>query len=85
MGGVPIQSLRNLGPASAGWLRAAGVNTVEDLKRLGPVAAYRVVLLQQPGASLNLLWALVAGLDDRDWRELSLTEKQRLRQLLDED
>jgi hypothetical protein len=36
---TPIDELKNLGPASAGWLREAGVATVADLRRLGPVVA----------------------------------------------
>ncbi|MFO0877591.1 MAG: TfoX/Sxy family protein [Gemmataceae bacterium] len=82
---APIQSLRNLGPASADWLRSVGVATVDDLKRLGAVTAYRLVKQHQPKASLNLLWALAAGLDNRDWRELTETEKQQLKQELQED
>lgn len=79
----PIENLRNLGPASALWLRDARIYTVEDLQRLGPIAAYQLVKRRQPGASLNLLWALAAGLAQRDWRELSEDEKQALREQLE--
>lgn len=75
----PIDNLKNLGPASAAWLRDIGILTIADLTRVGPVFAYRRVQSQHPTASLNLLWALAAGLADRDWRELSEEEKQRLR------
>jgi nucleotidyltransferase/DNA polymerase involved in DNA repair len=75
----PIESLRNLGPASAAWLREAGVETVEDLARLGAVVAYRLVKRREPKASLNLLWALAAGLDDIDWRDLSAERKAALK------
>lgn len=74
----PIESLRNLGPASAAWLREAGVATMADLQRLGPVVAYRLAKRREPKASLNLLWALAAGLEDLDWRELSAATKTRL-------
>lgn len=72
----PIEDLRNLGPASSRWLRDAGIATIAELKRRGPVVAFRLVRTRQPQASLNLLWALVAGIEDRDWRELSDAEKQ---------
>ena len=75
----PIENLRNLGPASAEWLRDAGITTIAKLSRLGPVLAYRLVKQNQPRASLNLLWALAAGLLDLDWRELSESDKDRLR------
>ncbi|TWT39011.1 TfoX/Sxy family DNA transformation protein [Blastopirellula retiformator] len=57
----PIESLRNLGPKIAAWLRESGIETIEELDRLGPVVAFRLVKRRQKGASLNLLWALAAG------------------------
>jgi len=75
---IPVENMRNLGPSSAAWLREIGVNTGSDLERLGPVLAYRLVKQRQPSVSLNLLWAMAAGLDDRDWRELSDDEKKTL-------
>lgn len=75
-----IKHLRNLGPKSAEWLIAAGIETIADLRRLGAVAAFQLVRQQQPRASLNLLWALAAGLEDRDWRELLPEEKAGLKQ-----
>ncbi|MCA9105974.1 MAG: TfoX/Sxy family protein [Planctomycetales bacterium] len=77
-----IEGLANLGPTSALWLRQAGIESIEQLTRLGAVAAYRLVRERQPRASLNLLWALAAGLEGRDWRELRAEEKARLREAL---
>ena len=71
----PIENLRNVGPISASWLRKAGIPTIAELERVGPALAFRRVRLQQPNASLNLLWAMVAGLADRDWRELNADER----------
>ncbi len=79
----PIENLRNLGALSAAWLREVGVRTVEDLKRMGPVAAYRLVQTRQPGATLNLLWSLAAGLANRDWRDLTDEEKAAFHSELD--
>lgn len=75
----PVANLRNLGPASAERLRAAGITTIADLEQLGATHAYRIVRRRQPKASLNLLWAMAAGLAGRDWRELTDEEKERLR------
>jgi DNA transformation protein and related proteins len=80
----PIENLRNLGPASAAWLRDAGVGTIADLARLGPAAAYRLVKQNEPKATENLLFALAAGLAGQDWREMSENEKERLRSEVDE-
>jgi DNA transformation protein and related proteins len=75
----PIESLLNLGPKSSEWLRDAGITTIDDLKRLGPVLAYRIVKQRQPKVSLNLLLALAAGLKDKHWRRLTNIEKAHLR------
>ena len=80
----PIENLRNLGPASGAWLREVGITTISELARLGPALAFRLVKKNQPKASLNLVWAMAAGLLDRDWRELSEGEKVKLRREVEE-
>ncbi len=81
----PIETLPNLGPKSSQWLRDAGITTIADLERLGPVVAFRLVKQHQPKTSLNLLWALAAGLTGEDWRELSGATKRRLRKQAEVD
>jgi DNA transformation protein len=76
--GEPIDNVRNLGPASAAWLRQVGIRTRADLEDFGPILAYRLVKHRYAKVSLNLLWAIAAGLQNRDWRELTDAEKQRL-------
>lgn len=79
----PVAALRNLGPKSALMLREAGISTIEELRVLGAVKAYaRVRQLRPRGVSLNLLWALAAGLEDRDWRDLTTDEKASLQRSL---
>jgi DNA transformation protein and related proteins len=79
----PIGNLPNLGPSSASWLIDAGIRTISDLERAGPVVAYRTAKQKHPEATLNLLWALEAGLLGKDWRELSENDKKRLRMELE--
>ena len=76
----PVSALRNLGPRSALMLAEAGIRTIDELEALGAVRAYvRVKSLRPKSASLNLLWALAAGLEGRDWRDLTKDEKDSLR------
>lgn len=82
---LPIESLPNLGPKSSQWLREAGVCTIADLRRAGPVVAYRRVKRIQPQASMNLLWALAAGLRGEHWRDLPADAKELLRRELEQD
>lgn len=79
-----LEQLPNLGPMSSQWLREAGIESLEQLRAMGPVVAYRIVKNTHPQASLNLLWALAAGLKGIDWRELSADSKQQLKQQLQE-
>ncbi len=76
---APIESLPNLGPKSGQWLREAGITTIAELKQLGAVVAFRIVKQRQPTTSMNLLWALAAGLQGKDWRDLDETTKLQLR------
>lgn len=75
---APIEALRNLGPKSGAMLRQVGIATIGALRNAGAVGAYLRVQAIWAGASLNLLWALVAGLQDRDWRDLTAVEKRAL-------
>ncbi|MFN0192310.1 MAG: TfoX/Sxy family DNA transformation protein [Aestuariivirga sp.] len=78
-GGRAISTLRNLGPKSAMVLMQCGVRTIDELKELGAVKAFvRARALRPKKVSLNLLWAIAAGLEDRDWRKLTQTEKSKL-------
>ena len=81
---VPIENLRNLGATSARWLREIGVGNKSDLQRMGPVLAYRLVRQRQPRASVNLLWAMAAGLNEEDWRDLTNATKAKLRAEVDQ-
>ena len=85
MNSEPIETLRNLGPKSGRWLRAIGIHTIADLERTGSVVAYRLVKQRNGRSSLNLLWALEAGLADKDWRKLTETTKKRLREEAEEE
>lgn len=76
---LPVGSLRNLGPKSAKILAEAGIRTIAELRMLGAAKAYaRAKSLKPRSVSLNLLWAIAAGLQDRDWRDLTPKEKSSL-------
>ncbi len=74
-----LETLRNLGPASARRLRAVGIADHADLVEVGPVKAYVRVQARFDHTSINLLWALFGALVDLDWRELPAAERTRLR------
>lgn len=53
-----LGELQNLGPKSQAMLAAAGIHSLEQLRKLGSVHAYLLVKATGANASLNLLWAL---------------------------
>ncbi len=76
---LPVGALRNLGAKSARVLAETGIRTVAELRQIGPAKAYaRAKALSPRSVSLNLLWAIAAGLADRDWRALTQKEKDSL-------
>ena len=74
-----LEDLPNLGPTSAGWLRDVGVETSDDLERLGSVAAFLLVDASREGTSLNLLYALEGALQDVRWDRLPPQVREDLR------
>ena len=74
-----LEGLLNLGPTSAGWLRDVGIETYDDLERLGSVQAFLLVDSSREGVSLNLLWALEGALRDVRWDRLPPEVRAALR------
>ncbi len=74
-----LADLPNLGEKSAQMLEAAGIRSPEQLRSLGPVMAYLAVRQAGQNPSMNFLWAVAAGIQNRLWNELSEDEKDRLR------
>lgn len=70
--------LPGLGPASDAMLRAAGIRSVANLRRLGSVRAFLRVQAAGQRPSLNLLWALEGALTGVPWREVARLERTRL-------
>ncbi len=80
-----MSDIRNIGPASRQWLAEIGVESLEDLERVGAVEAYRRVKGTQPQkASLNLLWALQGALMDLHWTDVPDEIKSQLLARLEE-
>ena len=77
-----LRDLPNLGPASERMLVAAGIDTPEELDRLGSLEAYRRAIAAGGRPSLNFLWSMEAALLDLDWRDLPEKRKQELRDAL---
>lgn len=76
---VKLRDLKGLGPKSESCLNEIGIHTVAELKHLGAVKTF--IALENKGTnkpSLNFLYALVGAIENRDWREVAKTERERL-------
>ncbi len=74
-----LTGLKNIGEWSAGWLAVVGIETVDDLERIGPLDCLRRVKRAFPDeTTLVLLYALQGTLLDLPWTELPDDLKRRL-------
>jgi DNA transformation protein and related proteins len=73
------ERIRNLGPVSRMWLAAIDVHSLDELRAIGALDAYRLLALRGYSVSLNLLWGMVAALQDVHWMEITPEQKAQLR------
>lgn len=79
----PVSSIRNLGPASDAVYARAGIETAEQLRSLGPDAAYRKLLQSGSKPHFIAYYAMVMGLQGRPWNDCQGDEKTALRARFD--
>jgi DNA transformation protein and related proteins len=80
---TPVSSIRNIGPASEAAFTRAGIHSAEELRALGPDAAY--LRLLQSGAAPHFIgyYVLVMALQGRPWNDCKGDEKKALRARFD--
>ncbi|WP_321350588.1 TfoX/Sxy family protein [Halopseudomonas oceani] len=78
-----LLGLRNLGKTSAQWLHATGIHTLDQLRQLGPVDAYRAVRARGFNASKALMFSIAGALQNVHWNELDPGYKQQLLEQLE--
>jgi DNA transformation protein and related proteins len=74
-----LARLPGFGPASAQWLVDIGIESFDDIDRLGSVEVFRRLRASRPGVSINALWALECLVLGCHWRDLPADRKARLR------
>ena len=82
--GLSPSTLPNLGPKSQSMLANAGITSLDQLRKLGAVAAYAQVKAKVPAASLNLLWALEGALCGLPWQVVAREHRTSLLLSLDQ-
>ena len=88
MSDAPIDTLPGIGPVTQSRLAEAGIRSVDDLRSMGAVEAYRRLKFMLPRqVSLNALYALEAALRGCHWLDLPQDVKAALQdqgKLIDE-
>ena len=74
-----VANLRNLGPSSAQLLAGIDVHTAGDIRHLGIPLIMHILKQRGTPASMNLAYALHAGLEDTHWLDLDPETKAELR------
>jgi len=78
-----LQSIKNIGPAFAEALTAAGITTAEDLRALGADAAYTKLLQNGSKPHFISYYVLHMSLQGRPWNDCKGEEKKTLRRQFD--
>lgn len=81
--GAPVSSIRNLGPASDAAFARAGIHSAEELRALGPDAAYARLIAAGTRPHFIGYYAMVMGLQGRPWNDCQGAEKAALRERFD--
>lgn len=79
MSGTPITRIRNLGPAIAQSLAAAGIEDAETLREIGAHEAYRRLLANGERPHFIGYYVLHMALQGRPWNDCKGAEKDALR------
>jgi len=78
---VPVEQLKNIGPTIVRRLREIGIRTRDDLRAVGPAAAYRWICAAHPGQTVPVcyyLYELEGALRDQHWDAIDPQVKKRL-------
>lgn len=79
------QGMRNIGATTGQWLTEVGIDSPEQLRRIGAAEAYRMIKAWRPwDVTLILLWALEGAINDIDWIDVSPERRLELRRAVDE-
>lgn len=80
---TPVTSIPNLGPASAEAFTRAGITSAEEIRALGPDAAYARLVASGTRPHFIGYYSLVMGLMGRPWNDCKGAEKAALRDRFD--
>lgn len=84
IGMAESQKITGIGPRSREMLQAAGITSLEQLRKLGSVKAFVAVKHAGCKPSLNFLWALESVLTGEHWQAVAKKHRLSLLSALEE-
>ena len=78
---TPLLGLMNIGSTIAARLRSVGIETVGDLRRVGPAKVYKRLVANHPDVTIPVcyyLYSLQGALDSTHWDAIAPDVKQQL-------
>ena len=76
-----LRGLKNIGPTIADRLESVGLDTLGDLKKIGPAKAFNLVKNTYSDMTIPVcyyLYSLQGALVDKHWNDLPSATKERL-------
>ena len=76
-----LTSLKNIGSTIQKRLQEIGINSKNDLKKMGPVLAYQNIQSKNPDKTIPVcyyLYSLQGALDNKHWDDISQKKRQKL-------
>ncbi|TLG76554.1 TfoX/Sxy family protein [Culicoidibacter larvae] len=74
-----LMAMTNIGKVAATRLIDVGIDTPEKLIATGSMDAFLAVRLRDPGACLDMLYALEGAIEGVRWHSLPAVKKQELK------
>jgi DNA transformation protein len=81
-----LTGLKNIGNKIAGLLNEVGIFSEDDLHKVGPVGAYRMLKAKYPGETLPVcyyLYSFEGALSDKHWDDIGEKRKRELKEKIE--
>lgn len=82
---TPVERLRNIGSTSVQMLASMDVHTAGNVRHLGIPLIMKILKDRGLHPSMNLAYALYAGLNDQHWLDLDPETKRNLKETCQDD
>jgi DNA transformation protein and related proteins len=78
-----LTELPNIGKVLAAQLERAGIGNVDDLTKAGSKKAFSRIRTIDPGACINLLYALEGAIEGTHWKHVPAYKRKELQSFFD--